>query len=386
MKKFYTILAVFATMSVVKVSAQDYTTVDDMCAVYNWDNTDLGGDLSCRVTIKKDGKVENGVIITGIWDKYEVKGTFVYNSDKDSYISIENQRVGFDPEKGEFLSFVHLTYEGQIDPEPLLLDNSMDGDLMTFEEYGIVGETMDGKYIFTGTDDLIEYGYMAWLIRQGALPITTWEDAGTATLFDGGFFTPLPRFGIGFKEPVEVELEKSTETEGLYRLVKPWNSYFRKEYDSYLEFDISDPDCVIIPTQPTGHVDEEYGAASVQNFVGMYIASGFGKDDAYAAITPGKEGEHICTYDDKTKVITIPVNAAFTTFAKDDSYWNVGKAHGAADSYIVMPGSAGIDTVISEDSNAPVEYYNLQGIRIDNPSSGQLVIRRQGSDVKKIIM
>lgn len=35
------------------------------------------------------------------------------------------------------------------------------------------------------------------------------------------------------------------------------------------------------------------------------------------------------------------------------------------------------------DENAPVEYYNLQGIRVDNPSNG-IFIRRQGNNVKKV--
>lgn len=39
-----------------------------------------------------------------------------------------------------------------------------------------------------------------------------------------------------------------------------------------------------------------------------------------------------------------------------------------------------------EDSNAPVEYYNLQGMRITNPCPGQLLIRRQGRNVTKIVV
>lgn len=45
----------------------------------------------------------------------------------------------------------------------------------------------------------------------------------------------------------------------------------------------------------------------------------------------------------------------------------------------------GIDTIVS-DANAPVEYYTLQGIRIANPEAGQIVIRRQGTQVSKMIM
>lgn len=40
---------------------------------------------------------------------------------------------------------------------------------------------------------------------------------------------------------------------------------------------------------------------------------------------------------------------------------------------------------VNASTTAPVEYFNLQGIRIDNPANGQVVIRRQGSEVVKIV-
>lgn len=47
---------------------------------------------------------------------------------------------------------------------------------------------------------------------------------------------------------------------------------------------------------------------------------------------------------------------------------------------------SGVDAVeINEDENAPVEYFNLQGVRISNPSAG-LYIVRQGSKVTKQVI
>lgn len=43
-----------------------------------------------------------------------------------------------------------------------------------------------------------------------------------------------------------------------------------------------------------------------------------------------------------------------------------------------------IDTVIN-NSNAPVEYYNLSGIRVENPANG-IYICKQGNNVKKVII
>lgn len=40
---------------------------------------------------------------------------------------------------------------------------------------------------------------------------------------------------------------------------------------------------------------------------------------------------------------------------------------------------------IAPDVNAPIEYYNLQGVKVDNPSAG-VYIKRQGSSVSKIYL
>ena len=39
---------------------------------------------------------------------------------------------------------------------------------------------------------------------------------------------------------------------------------------------------------------------------------------------------------------------------------------------------------IEEDENAPVEYFNLQGIRVDNPENG-VFIERKGSKIRKVV-
>ena len=50
--------------------------------------------------------------------------------------------------------------------------------------------------------------------------------------------------------------------------------------------------------------------------------------------------------------------------------------------------TSGVPTGVEDvtvDENAPVEYYNLQGVRVDNPENG-IYIRRQGSKVSKVLV
>ncbi len=46
---------------------------------------------------------------------------------------------------------------------------------------------------------------------------------------------------------------------------------------------------------------------------------------------------------------------------------------------------SGVENVSTDDENAPVEFYNLQGVRVNNPENG-IYIRRQGSKVTKVII
>ena len=50
------------------------------------------------------------------------------------------------------------------------------------------------------------------------------------------------------------------------------------------------------------------------------------------------------------------------------------------------PKTTGVRDIISgDDNNAPVEYYNLQGIRVANPEAGNLYIKRQGAKSTKVV-
>lgn len=47
---------------------------------------------------------------------------------------------------------------------------------------------------------------------------------------------------------------------------------------------------------------------------------------------------------------------------------------------------AGVDAPMVDDSSAPVEYYNMQGVRVEQPLAPGLYIRRQGSKATKVLV
>lgn len=64
----------------------------------------------------------------------------------------------------------------------------------------------------------------------------------------------------------------------------------------------------------------------------------------------------------------------------------IGNAETAVKTVTVTGISTSVVDVIADDENAPVEYFNLQGVRVENPAAGGLYIKRQGSKVTKVIL
>ena len=50
-----------------------------------------------------------------------------------------------------------------------------------------------------------------------------------------------------------------------------------------------------------------------------------------------------------------------------------------------LGGTTGMEN-IAEDLNAPAEYFNLQGIRVERPMAGQVYIVRRGASASKVKM
>lgn len=48
--------------------------------------------------------------------------------------------------------------------------------------------------------------------------------------------------------------------------------------------------------------------------------------------------------------------------------------------------NTGVDNVAVDGENAAAEYYNMQGVRVENPAKGGLYIKRQGSKVSKVAL
>lgn len=82
-----------------------------------------------------------------------------------------------------------------------------------------------------------------------------------------------------------------------------------------------------------------------------------------------------------------PLEISVSGANENGGYVTEGGSWYRADSFALMRNSetAGIDSVIADDSDAPVQYYSILGMPVSNPSEGQLYIVKKGNSVTKVI-
>ena len=227
-----------------------------------------------------------------------------------------------------------------------------------------------------------------------------WNDIGNASFIDGWL---IPAYGEDQNEYVyEVAAQQSASNPKLLRLVNPYKYGPLSEQNSsrtngYIVFDISDPDHVVFNMADAGFSNKQSGITSffAYNWLGAlcFVNPGYYPWEIAEAM-----GDAISytTYKDGVIATGQPVNnRPDTRFGTQLSptygnYWAVDDYGTIANmsARIVLPEEfvAGVGAIEVDNSNAPVEYYNLQGMRILNPQAGQLVIKRQGTKTSKLIV
>lgn len=87
---------------------------------------------------------------------------------------------------------------------------------------------------------------------------------------------------------------------------------------------------------------------------------------------------------DGSVTMVFPITASDITAINDKSEIIINTDSNILSVYIPDEES-GINAIEAADSDAPVEYFNLQGIRVENPENG-IFVRRQGSKVSKVVI
>lgn len=228
-------------------------------------------------------------------------------------------------------------------------------------------------------------------------PNADWRDIGMATftdVFTEGLYPGNPEYGTW-----EVEMQQNKYEGSLYRLVNPYKGWksptdavtYDNSRDYYMTLMIHQYDgfsLVGIPTFYTGIEVAGEGAYAISNQAADAL-----KDSDFLTLYYNFMGCLGYTEDDG--VISYPSHCLIEyeyylnfygycgNFSYDNKFYS---ANSQGNFKIVMPGAAGsgVETV-GEGADLPAEYFSPQGLRIDNPSRGQLLIEKRGDKTRKII-
>ena len=236
-----------------------------------------------------------------------------------------------------------------------------------------------------------------------------WTSLGKGTYQDGWMMS-LYQEGHQSEYLYEVEIQQSEIDENVYRIVNPYgvNTPFANvnegaRLNGSIQFNVSDPDHVYFQAVPTNYMNEVqrlsqiYATNQLTTYVeglGWDLESAIEQMDGYDLWATFKDG-----------ILTVPsrYNATGDYYENDALFCAPELGLGSVpylginwagenglplnmEAKLYFPGvyEAGVEG-IEADSNAPVKYYNLQGVEVANPVKGQLLIKRQGGKTEKIV-
>lgn len=227
----------------------------------------------------------------------------------------------------------------------------------------------DGKVVGKGQ------AYAIW----NSTDDSDWADCGTISFNEGIY--PASYSDID-EETLTGTLQESISTPGYFRIKNAYSTHSaltpieHTTHSHYIYFNATDPEYVYIEPSAIGAGTENYGHGVIFSRGWKFLSQ---KADAMAAGFGGK-------YDKEAKTITFPEDEMYLG---EEQYSNGAFYRGSSAMTFDMSGYSAINNVLSDadaDVNAPVEFFNLQGVRVANPTEGQLVIRRQGTKVEKVVL
>ena len=215
-----------------------------------------------------------------------------------------------------------------------------------------------------------ESSFAGWLdlwdvleMKKGIDPESGWNTLTTTAKWMD--YMVWPMFMEAAPSEKEITVQQAAENPNMFRMVAPFADIFGS---ANIVLDATDRANVLIALQESGIVTSNMGPC--------YIAS------TTEILADPSQGSLITMNGNR---IEFPIKSVWLYFPQDNEQSVYFNGEQTAPGYLIIDKLNGIDD-IAVDHNAPIEYFNLQGVRIANPEKGQLVITRQGSKTSKTIV
>ena len=343
-------------------------SIGELNGTYDWSYKSLlSSSPDPELVITIDDEATGAATISGFPQDYKVKATV--DLEKGTVSIANNQDLGEDS-YGDKNYFYLKPVEGS---------SIGDGASTAAATVG----TIDGTTITFPTLDVWAIGDpekedLGWWMMTFANKLTYQKEKvlyGVGTVSGDMFFSAFGQTPASYAVDVYLNNEQGTEL-----LVKdPLKGLY-----AALSIEGVSPDMVIDATYPDNLLIPEFSLGiNGGDQHGIYYGMSVSANQQDIADTP-EESRSKLTKDEKTTVITIPAKGLFLWPSKTTSLYY---ANTSAATITIVHEQGGVNDIIAdEENNAPVEFFNLQGQRVNTPAAGQLVIRRQGTKVAKVLV
>lgn len=352
-----------ATLPAPRHEASGKATRDEVCGYYNFDSFRLtrafqGWERSYCLPIVMPGEGPDDLILYGFWADFDYDGTPI--SEVHAKFDQEAQTITIPAGTclgtyGDYTSYIYVSdwnTDIMLD-EPIVLNYDQANKGMTYYcEPNAAGNAPVSCLIVTSYPDAVGQH-----ITQGVdfiAAIEMYKYNGSMTLTDATHVSSGE--ALVYIDP----------TAGGFTVRNFGNRGYRIPLD--FTADLEAGTCTAQPT--LCHKDFKFDDGRVMD---LHFASTNGT--AITGTIAKKEGE------ENLYVVNIP---SWSLYNMAD-----GKAMVEyKDTYLTVPlgDSSGVETPVADATEAPAEYFTLQGVRVDNPRPGTVVICRRGDKVSKILV
>lgn len=343
-------------------------SIGELNGTYDWTFQNLleDGSPDPELVITIDDEATGAATISGFPQDFKVKATV--DLEKGTVSIANNQFLGADSygDNYFYLKPVNGSSIGKGASTAAATVGNIDGTTITFP-------TLDVWAIGDPANETEGYWMMTY-----ANKLTYQKEKvfyGKGTVSGDMFFSPFGQTPASYAVDVYLNNEQGTEL-----LVKdPLKGLYVA-----LSFEGVSPDMVIDATNPDNLLIPAFSLGiNGGDEDGIYYGMSVSANQQDIANTP-EESRSKLTKDEYTTLITIPVKGLFLWPSNTTSLYYANKA---AVTITIENEQGGVNDIIAdEENNAPVEFFNLQGQRVNNPAAGQLVIRRQGTKVAKVLV
>lgn len=340
--------------------------------------TCYGGTNALVDVVVYEAEGQSGLYkVEGVWPDLIENGVLYVNASDPDFVVVEDQNTGLvDQVDGitHICSYSDEALKAGKDKATILAESS---EVNAYVEDGIIYFPVgclglrwpeapeDSSYGTVASQWYYNYTRTAgMLILPGADYVDPWSEEVEGTMVENilwdSFGVQPSTYNVGVKKNFN---------NNHYLIIDPWRGFYDQingqgvESPS-IEIDASNPNDCSIASTPIG--------------VASYEILSF----SYYTTAPDEQKITV-TEDGANTVITFPIRSMLLFDPDSNKLYYLGNEDVSTITFpTIQQDNSSIGDIIV-DAEAEVEYYNLQGIRIENPKAGQIVIKRQGNVVSK---